>query len=143
MSELDEMGVSHPLCCTRPAACAMLVDRFTVYELHNSLSRLRSPRARLIKQGYAQMVKLEGGGRRSRDCIATWLIKVSRYVGIWGCCPSPSISLVAIASREKIKHQQRLLWTDAESLQQAGANITGVGMCSSSAGKKPSTETID
>lgn len=118
--ELDEM-VYHTRCVARGRQRALLVADLPFMSYATAEQAAQSA-TRLIKQGYAQMVKLEGGGRRVE--IVSHLVDQGIPVcGHLGLLPQSIHQLGRYSKQGKDQTSADAILDDAESLQHAGATL--------------------
>jgi 3-methyl-2-oxobutanoate hydroxymethyltransferase len=117
---IDEM-VYHSHCVARGRQHALLVTDLP-FMSYTTLEQAAQSAARLIQQGYTQMVKLEGGGHRIE--IVRHLVELGIPVcGHLGLLPQSIHQLGRYRKQGKDEASAAAILADAQALQQAGASL--------------------
>lgn len=117
---VDDM-VYHTRCVARGRQRAFLVADLPFLSYSTAEQALQSA-ARLIQQGHAQMVKLEGGGNRIE--IVSHLVEHGIPVcGHLGLLPQSIHLLGRYGKQGKDQTSADMIMADAEALEQAGATL--------------------
>ncbi|MEE9424831.1 MAG: 3-methyl-2-oxobutanoate hydroxymethyltransferase [Methylococcales bacterium] len=118
--DIDEM-VYHSRCVARGRQRALLVTDLP-FMSYTTLEQAAQSAARLIQQGYTQMVKLEGGGQRIE--IVRHLVELGIPVcGHLGLLPQSIHQLGRYRKQGKDEASAAAILADAQALQLAGASL--------------------